>query len=163
MTIFVGIDPGVSGAIAAIGPGGVQVADIPTQELPGNGRTQRTVHGYALAVLLRKMVPAEEAAIVVLEDVHAMPSKVSGSGANTSLMHSKGSIEAVLSVLRMDARLVNTQRWKRHYGLDADKAKALTLARTLYPAIAASHLSRMKDDGRADAVLMAHYGKAKFA
>lgn len=162
MTIFCAIDPGVSGAVAAIGAGGVKVADIPTLEIPGTGRTKRVVHGYALAVLLRKMVPAEESAIVVLEDVHAMPSNVSGSGANTSLMHSKGVIEGVLSVLRMDVRLVNTQRWKRHFGLDADKAKALTIARTLYPDLALE-LSRMKDDGRADALLMAHYGKAKFA
>ena len=163
MTIFCAIDPGVSGAVAAIGPGGAKVADIPTLEIPGTGRTKRVVHGYALAVLLRKMVPAEEAAIVVLEDVHAMPSNVSGSGANTSLMHSKGVIEGVLSVLRMDVRLVNTQRWKRHFGLDADKSKALEVARNLYPAIAASHLSMRKHDGRADALLMAHYGKVKFA
>lgn len=163
MAIFCAIDPGISGAIAAIGPNGASVADIPTLEIPGTGRTKRIIHGYALAVLLRKMIPAEESAIVVLEDVHAMPSNKSGSGANTSLMHSKGVIEGVLSVLRMDVKLVNAQRWKRMYGLDADKAKALTLARSLYPAIAASHLSRQKDNGRADALLMAHYGKAKFS
>jgi crossover junction endodeoxyribonuclease RuvC len=163
MTIWVAIDPGVSGAIAAIGHGGARVADIPTLEIPGTGRTKRVVHGYALAVLLRQMVPAEEAAIVVLEDVHAMPSNVSGSGANTSLMHSKGVIEGVLSVLRMEVRSVNTRKWKGMFGLGADKAHALEIARKLYPALADSHLKRAKDHNRADAILMAHFGKAKLS
>lgn len=161
--VFLGVDPGVSGAIAAIGPGGVKLADIPTLEIPGTGRTKRVVHGYALAQLLRQMVPAEEAALVILEDVHAMPSGMSGSGANTSLMHSKGVIEGVLSVLRLDVKPVFSQRWKRHYGLDADKLKTLEVARSLYPGVAQSHLARVKDHGRADALLMAHYGKAKFS
>ena len=160
MTIFLGIDPGVSGAIAAIGPGGVRVLDIPTQELPGNGRTQRIVHGYALARLLRDLVPAEESCIAVLEDVHAMPSNVSGSGANTSLMHSKGVIEGVLSVLRMDVRPVGSQTWKRIYGLKSDKKQSLEKARALYPAVADS-LSRVMDHNRAEAVLLAHYGKTR--
>jgi hypothetical protein len=160
MTIFLGIDPGVSGAIAAIGPGGVRVADIPTQELPGTGRTQRIVHGYALARLLRDLVPAEEGCIAVLEDVHAMPSSVSGSGANTSLMHSKGVIEGVLSVLRIDTRPVGSQTWKRVYGLKADKSQSLEKARALYPS-AGDSLTRVKDHNRAEAVLLAHYGKTR--
>jgi hypothetical protein len=161
--IFVGIDPGLTGAVAAIGCNGARVADIPTLEIPGSGRTKRVVHGYELARLIRQLVPAGEVAIVVLEDVHAMSSSISGSGANTSLMHSKGVIEGVLSVLRLEVRMVNTRKWKGLFGLDADKSKALAIARNLYPEIAETHLARKKDDGRADALLMAHYGKTRLA
>ena len=157
--IWIGIDPGVSGAVAAIGPNSCDVEDIPTIEMGGTGRTVRKIDGLALAKMLRRFVPAGEPCMVVLEDVHVMPSSKSGSAANTSLLHSKGVIEGVLAVLRMQTELVNSQRWKGKFGLKADKKMALEKARTLYPVLATSHLGRVSDHNRAESLLMAHYGK----
>lgn len=161
--IWIGIDPGVSGAVAAIGPNSCDVEDIPTIDMGGTGRTVRKIDGLALAKLLRRFVPAGEACLVVLEDVHVMPSKKSGSAANTSLMHSKGVIEGVLAVLRMQTELVNSRKWKGLYGLDADKKASLEKARALYPVLAKSRLARVADHNRAEGLLLAHYGKVKLA
>lgn len=161
--IWVGIDPGVSGAVAAIGPNSCDVEDIPTIEMGGTGRTVRKIDGLALAKLLRRFVPAGEACMVVLEDVHVMPSSKSGSAANTSLLHSKGVIEGVLAVLRMQTELVNSRKWKGIYGLDSDKKASLEKARTLFPVLAKSRLARVADHNRAEGLLLAHYGKVKLA
>lgn len=159
--IFIGIDPGVSGAVAAVGPNSCDVEDIPTVEMGGTGRTVRKIDGLALAKMLRRFVPAGEACMVVLEDVHVMPSSKSGSAANTSLLHSKGVIEGVLAVLRMQTELVNSRKWKGMYGLDSDKKASLEKARTLYPVLAKSRLARVADHNRAEGLLLAHYGKVK--
>lgn len=161
--IWVGIDPGVSGAVAAVGPNSCDVEDIPTVEMGGTGRTVRKIDGLALAKMLRRFVPAGEACMVVLEDVHVMPSSKSGSAANTSLLHSKGVIEGVLAVLRMQTELVNSRKWKGMYGLDSDKKASLEKARTLYPVLAKSRLARVADHNRAEGLLLAHYGKVKLS
>lgn len=160
--VLLGIDPGVSGAVAAIGPAGACVADMPTLSTPSTGRTQRKIDPRGLADLLRRMVPADQTCLVVLEDVHAMPGGKSGSAANTSLMHSKGVIEGVLGVMRLDMQLVSSQRWKGLYGLKSDKTASLDTACRLYPSMA-GHLKRQLDHNRAEALLLAHYGKVELA
>jgi hypothetical protein len=151
--IGIGIDPGLTGALAFIAPGGaVTVEDIPTVDLPGNGLVSRRVDGLALARLIRQHVPAGHACTVLMESVHAM----GGSAVQTmgSMMRSVGAIEAVLEVLRMPAAGVTPQTWKRFYGLKSDKGQSLTKARTLYPA---APLRLAKHHNRAEALLIAHY------
>ncbi len=158
----IGIDPGVSGAVAAVGPNSCDVEDIPTVDVGGTGRTLHKIDGLALAKMLRRFVPAGEACLVVLEDVHVMPSSQSGSAANTSLLHSKGVIEGVLAVLRMRTELVNSRKWKGYFGIGAEKALSLQTAARLYPDMQ-SRISRVKDHNRAESLLLAHWGKARFS
>jgi hypothetical protein len=147
--IIIGIDPGINGAMAAVDSHGTcAIDDLPSVAMPGSGRTQRKIDGKALADLLRRHIPAGEAGLVVMEDVHAMPSSKSGSGANTSLMHTKGMIEGVLGALRFELVLVNSRKWKGFYGL--------------YPS--AEHmLRRVKDHNRAESLLIAHWGLRSLA
>jgi hypothetical protein len=161
--IVIGIDPGTTGAIACVDSRGTcAVEDLPVTQLGGQGRTQRKLDGRALADLIHRFVPACDGWQVVLEDVHAMPAAKSGGAANTSLLHSKGVIEGVLGVLRMEPHLVDSRRWKGFYGLGKDKGQALQKARTLYPAVQ-HRLARQKDHNRAEALLLAHYGLRKLA
>jgi hypothetical protein len=167
--LFVGIDPGLNGAVAAVNDrGACALEDLPTLAMAGSARTQRKLCGRGLAEVLRRLVPVGEGCMVMLEDVHVMPAKKSGAAANTSLMHSKGVIEGVLGVLRLKPVLVNSQTWKRFYGLinpDASdterKAAAIECARRLYPSCA--EIARAKDHNRAEAILIAHYGMRKLA
>ena len=76
-----------------------------------------------------------------------------------SLMRTLGAIEAVVECLRWRVVPIEPQTWKRWYGIGADKGKALEAARKLYPAC--PDLARAKDHNRAEALLLAHYGKAK--
>jgi crossover junction endodeoxyribonuclease RuvC len=160
--IFCGIDPGVTGAISFVGNGKAVVVDLPTVEIPGNGRSKSKLHGYGLVEIIRRNIPAGETALVILEDVHAMPSTSSGSAANTSLMHSKGVIEGVLSALRLEIRLVNSRTWKGLFGLGSDKNESIACALKLYPN-AASSINLKKHHNRSEALLLAHYGLKEFA
>lgn len=154
--IVVGVDPGLTGAIAFLDSrGSMVVCDIPTVEVDGAGMVKRKVDGLALARLVREHCPVSDDALVVCEAVRAMP----GNAIQTqgSLMRSLGAIEAVFEVLRFPVLMIQPQVWKRHFGLKADKGESLRVARTLYPHCTA--ISRAKDHNRAESLLIAHYGQ----
>ncbi len=170
--IAIGIDPGLTGAIAFVTSiGACTIEDIPTMPLPGNGLVKRKVDGRALADLLRKHCPIEASVQVTVEQVRAMGGKNNAVQTQGSLMRTLGAIEAVLEVLRMPTTPVEPMAWKRYFGLlqdargvklskyDAKKA-ALRLARSLYPA---APLKLASHHNRAEALLMARYGLKELA
>lgn len=155
--ITVGIDPGLTGAIAFVDSRETcAIEDMPTVELPGNGLVTRRVDGLALARLLRQFVPAGHACLVVVEEVQTMGGRNNAVQTQGSLMRSLGAIEAVLEVLRMPPKMVRPQAWKKRFGLGSDKKQSLAVARTLYPS---APLKLAKHHNRAEALLLARYGQ----
>lgn len=155
--IIVGIDPGLTGALAFVDSrGSCVIEDIPTVALPGNGMVKRKVDGLALARLVRQHCPASEDAMVVCEAVRAMGGKNNAVQTQGSLMRTLGAIEAVFEVLRFPWQIVEPQTWKRHYGLGSEKGASLEVARRLYPS---APLKLAKHHNRAEALLIAHYGQ----
>ena len=65
-----------------------------------------------------------------------------------------GAIDAVADMMFGVWHIVSPQRWKKSMGVTQDKMKSLNLARELWPN---APLSRMKDHGRAEALLIAEY------
>jgi hypothetical protein len=153
--ISVGIDPGLTGAVAFLDRGACVIEDLPTMQLPGNGLVKRKIDGRALAALLRKHCPIGETVGIFVEQVRAMGGQNNAVQTQGSLMRTLGCIEGVLEVLRMPPAMVESQAWKRFYGLGADKAACLQVARTLYPG---APLKLAKHHNRAEALLIAHYG-----
>lgn len=158
--IFIGIDPGLSGAISFVTERTCVVEDLPTMPLPGDGLITQKIDGRALAMLIRKNVPIGETAEAYLEQVNTMGGKNNAVQTQGSLMRSLGAIETVLECLGYKPTMLAPQKWKRFYGLDADKKKALVVARGLYRA---APLSLAKHHNRAEAVLIAHWGLRKKA
>lgn len=157
--IIIGIDPGLTGAIAFVDSRGTcAIEDLPTIALPGAGMIKRRIDGKALADIVRRFVPAGEKAYATVEDVQAR----GGSAIQTmgSMMRSVGAIETVIEMLRLPIHPVTPQAWKKHYGLKADKSASLATARALYPS---APLSLAKHHNRAEALLIAHYGLKEFA
>lgn len=147
--LFLGIDPGIGGAIGVVNEAGqfVVVHDMPT--LPTTtGRRQ--VDAAALAHLLRDLCPA----FALVERVGARPGE--GAVGAFAFGHTFGSITAVLAALAMPYDLVQPAAWKRRAGIPpgADKGVSIATAKRLLPA-AAGCLARVKDDGRAEALLLA--------
>ena len=155
--IVIGIDIGVTGAVAAVDSRSSTVLDLPTVAIEGQRVVRRKVCVLGLRDQLRGPVPAGEAALASLEDVHRGMGP--GAAARSSLDLNRGRIEAVLELLRVPVRAVAPRVWKRHFGLGKEKADALKVARTLYP-LQAHALARAKDHNRAEALLMAHFGLA---
>lgn len=152
--IFVGIDPGLTGAACAIDRAGwCVVYDLPTAALPGAGLVRRRLDGRALVEILRALVPPGEVAEVHVEQVQAMGGKNNATQTVFSLGRTLGAIEAIVEASRMPLVMVQPKAWKDFYGLKSDKGASLAMARKLYPD---ADLPRAKDHNRAEAVLIAH-------
>lgn len=169
--ITVGIDPGLTGALAFIGRGQAHIEDIPTLPLPGGGLVSRRIDGRKLAEIVRRHCPADAAVLVCCESVGVMGGQNNAVQTQGSLLRSLGAIEAVFDVLRWPCVMVSARSWQKHYGLSGKKAEkrergdmpaAILKARELYPA-AAHMLQRVKDHNRAEALLIAHFGMGSIA
>lgn len=145
-----GIDPGLDGAIATIRDGIVTVWDMPTVEERIGKSIKRRVSGAALAYQLEDLPRMS----VWIEAVHAMP----GQGVSSMFNFGRGLgiVEGVLQALHFPIYYVTPQGWQgwsRVRGKDGGRARASEI----YPK-AAGQFARKRDNGRADAVLIAHYG-----
>lgn len=165
MTVVIGIDPGLTGAVAVIdtAAGTCDVQDLPTVDLEGGGLVKRRIQGRMLAMLVRQMAPAGTAPLVFLEQVGAMGGQNNAVQTQASLAGTFMGIRCVLDILGWPTELVQPQRWKKAYGLkrkegekeSAYKGRHLELARGLYPL---APLSLAKHHNRAEAILIAHWG-----
>lgn len=157
--IIIGIDPGLDGAAALVSHSGfLELFDLPTDKVESKGRNTRKLDAGELAYRLRDSVRRHgtgEHVEIWLEDVHAMPASKSGSGANTSLMHTKGVIEGVSGALGFPVFLVPAQRWKAKFAVGSDKTEAIEHARLIYPQ---APIKLKKHHNRAEACLIARYG-----
>lgn len=162
MTIFIGIDPGLSGAIAALTDRGhAAVWDMQTI-LKGTGSVKSEVNAAALYQQLMKLVKpndllAEEATervIAALERVNSMPGQAASS--TFSLGDSFGVARACLACAGIQTTYVTPQTWKKYFGISKDKEEARALAIKRYPTVEL-HLKKYVD--RAEALLIATYMK----
>ena len=156
MTIL-GIDPGITGAIYFNTVEGKIVVDMPIMAKTSGKGNQ--INPYELTSLLIQPPIDRLTGIkaAYLESVHAMPGQ--GVSSVFSFGKSVGTIEGVLAALNIPLVMVTPQRWKKNAKLiGKDKDAARTLAIQLYPELS-DRLSRKKDIGRADAILIAEFGK----
>ncbi len=149
---IVGIDPGVGGAIAEFyADGRLYTYDMPTFELITRGRKRRHVNAAALSQLLTDPCPEH----VFVEQVGSRPGE--SPRAAFSFGEGFGVIKGVTSTLSLSVTFVRPQVWKKALGLTADKGQARQRATELFPGNVDS-FKRVKDDGRAEAALIAYYG-----
>lgn len=160
--ILVGVDPGINGAAAAFfradheGPEFVaDVIDMPTLD---DGK-RREINVRQLAEWIRKMQPAR----AFVENVQPMMGKGRDSQAMMGAASFRfglvvGQIRATLTCCDVPISLIHPQVWKRYYDLrGSDKEQSRQMALQLHPE-AVHWLKRKKDDGRAEAILLARYG-----
>lgn len=157
--IYLGIDPGLTGALAAIFPYDEQaVYDLPVMQnvrAAEKGRKRMHLDPLALTQLLEPFDAGE--CLVVMEYTQA---GMKGALANYSLGHSSGVLMGVLSSLGFTYEMVRPQEWKKAFGLlKAEKDDSRKVALKLYPSLP---LTRKKDHGRAEAILLAEWGRRHF-
>ncbi len=155
---YLGIDPGLNGALAVYTPDPLllEVMDMPTL-LVANAAGKKK-HRLDLAALsscininMRRDAPI---ALAVCEDPNAMPEQ--GVVSSFNFGYTCGAAHAMLAAHAIPYRLVKPSVWKRAMGLTADKDATRFIASQRFPAFA--HLwARKKDDGRAEAALLALY------
>lgn len=155
--IVIGIDIGMSGAVAAVDHRGTcSVADLPIVEDAAGKR----VHGRQLLELLRFFVPAGERGMLVFEDVRvqAFAGRAMSHKTESALVMARGAVQAAGDVAGLPLVAVQPKTWKARYGLGGkeDKGNAREIAVSLYPS-AEPQLRRVKDHNRAEALLIARW------
>lgn len=152
--VVIGIDPGISGAIAIYDGGHLSVHDMPVVSVVKNRSTRNRVEASLVANVLRKWSSVPNISAFI-ELVNAMPKQ--GVSSVFSFGRGAGILEGVLAGLEIPFTLVTPQRWQKHQGVAKGKDAARARAAALFPKDAAL-FNRKKDDGRADASLIARYG-----
>ena len=165
--ILIGIDPGLTGAMAMLGHRGefLHVEDIPTMQRmagPAKGRVMNQVNWGATRELLQTwLVNYDRGEIhAVIELPIAFPGQDVRSVAASHL--TAGHLEGVVHSLHLAHTLVPPRDWKQALKLTSSKEQARASAIRRWPD-AAPLLSRVKDHNRAEALLIARYGHEKLA
>jgi crossover junction endodeoxyribonuclease RuvC len=171
LRLTLGVDPGQSGAIAALADGvPAGFIDMPTKDRKAGGEE---IDAPKLAAAIRGIVMQHPGAYVyaVLEQVSAMPGQ--GGSSMFRFGQSDGVVRGVLGALGILTIEVHPATWKKRLGLvekrerghkvtPAEKREAKNLARLmavrLYPQVA-EQLARKKDIGRAEAALIARWAE----
>ena len=160
--IYIGIDPGLNGAVGVVWDSELahcdpQVFDTPTMMVSGI-KNKRVHNTAAMAAILKPWSTIAEKVLVVLENVHSMPKQ--GVASSFSFGQGLGMWQGIIAAFGMPLEMPSPQRWKKEILADQGKDKDASRFKAiqLYPALA-SQLSRKKDDGRAEAILMAEYGR----
>jgi len=150
--IILGIDPGLSGALAFLNveDGILDIVDMPTVSITRNGKTKNEVSAPMLASVIR----ARQVDSAIIEKVGAMRGQ--GTSSMFSFGRSVGMIEGVLAGLMIPVDYVTPQRWQKSIGVRDGKDGSREIAARLFPAYAAMFM-RKKDNGRSDAALIAYW------
>lgn len=144
MQYFAGIDPGIGGALAVVSEN-FQTAEV--WDYPCSIE--------AVAELAREVMHEYRPALCAIEKVSAMP----GQGVSSTFKFGMnyGAWLSGLAILKVPHILATPAKWQRatlDSGGGDTKQRSFSMARRLFPQV---DLSRKKDHGRSDALLLAVY------
>lgn len=144
MTLIVAVDPGVNGAIAFVRGSDASVIDMPVFKL--GGRAKYDVRDIARN--LREQDRRIGIQVLIEEAQVFTPGKLAIAG----MARCVGIFEGICAAMGLPYELVSPTVWKRQVGLAGkDKDASRRLASQKFPSV---DLSRKKDDGRAEALLL---------
>jgi len=149
----IGIDPGISGAIAKLNDNNsfIEVYDMPVMQ--GTGKRQQ-VNAAELVRIIR-----HDGGVAYVERVSSFPGQ--GVASMFSFGTSYGIVLGVLAALQIPIVLVTPQSWKKRAGLTGrEKDYCRTLMQQRFPN---AELGLKKHIGRADALAIALYSGNKSA
>ena len=150
----IGIDPGLSGAIAILENNKVlNIFDIPV--MSEGKKNKRQLNSALLVSLLRENIIENEDVAVVVEQVNAMP----GQGVTSMFNFGQtfGAIKGVCAALNLSIFFVRPSKWKKHFDLiNSSKDSSRTKAIEMYPKLS-NQLAKKKDVNKSDAILIARY------
>ena len=151
---IIGIDPGLSGAIAILENNKVlNIFDIPV--MTEGKKNKRQLNSALLVNLLRENIDKEEEVAVVVEQVNAMP----GQGVTSMFNFGQtfGAIKGICAALEFPIYFVRPSKWKKYFELiNSSKDSSRTKAIEMYPKLS-NQLAKKKDVNKSDAILIARY------
>ena len=151
---IIGIDPGLTGAIAIMQ--NKKVLDIIDMPVMAEGKkNKRQLNSAQLVSIIKKNIESNEEVAVVVEQVNAMP----GQGVTSMFNFGQtfGAIKGVCAALELPIFFVRPSKWKKYFELiNASKDSSRTKVIEMYPSLS-NHLAKKKDVNKSDAILIARY------
>ena len=137
---IIGIDPGLSGAIAILENN--RVLDVFEMPVMAEGKNKRQLNSAQLVKLLKNNISKNEDVSVVVEQVNAMP----GQGVTSMFNFGQtfGAIKGVCAALELPIFFVRPSKWKKHFELiNSSKDSSRTKAIEMYPSLS-NNLAKKK-------------------
>ena len=157
---IIGIDPGLSGAIAVLEDKRVlSIFDMPV--MAEGKKNKKQLNSAQLVNILKENTKISEDVAVVVEHVNAMP----GQGVTSMFNFGQtfGAIKGVCAALSLPIFFVRPSKWKKHFELinsakDASRTKVIEM----YPPLS-NQLTKKRDVNKSDAILIARfYSETRF-
>jgi len=151
---IIGIDPGLSGAIAVMHDKKViNMYDMPV--MAEGKKNKRQLNSSQLVNIIKENINENEETIVVVEQVNAMP----GQGVTSMFNFGQtfGAIKGVCAALKLPIFFVRPSKWKKHFELiNSSKDASRTKVIEMYPTLS-TQLTKKRDVNKSDAVLIAKF------
>ena len=155
---IIGIDPGLSGAIAILENNKVlNIFDIPV--MSEGKKNKRQLNSALLVNLIKENINKEEEVAVIVEQVNAMP----GQGVTSMFNFGQtfGALKGICAALELPIFFVRPSKWKKYFELiNSSKDASRTKVIEMYPKLS-SQLSKKKDVNKSDAILIARFNRRK--
>jgi crossover junction endodeoxyribonuclease RuvC len=159
--LVLGVDPGYSGAFALynLDSGAlIEVMDMPTKSYTqASGKQKKHINLTEVAFFLdinRDLIRG-----AIIEEVGAAPDQ--GVVSMFNFGFSTGAVHGLIAANLIPIITVRPTVWKTNLGLSSNKTQSLERAKVEFPNLITKFL-RKKDDGRAEAALLAKYGERIF-
>ena len=151
---IIGIDPGLSGAIAILENNKViNIFEIPV--MSEGKKNKRQLNSALLVNLIKENINQDEEVAVVVEQVNAMP----GQGVTSMFNFGQtfGALKGICAALELPIFFVRPSKWKKHFELiNSSKDASRTKAIEMYPQLS-KQLAKKKDVNKSDAILIARF------
>ena len=130
---IIGIDPGLSGAIAILENNKVVgIYDMPV--MAEGKKNKRQLNSAQLVNIIKDNIYTKEEITVVVEQVNAMP----GQGVTSMFNFGQtfGAIKGVCAALNLSIFFVRPSKWKKHFELiNSSKDSSRTKVIEMYPSL----------------------------
>ncbi len=160
---FIGIDPGITGALVCIDEkGNIRKKDVMPVMKVG---TKNKLDPHAITQWFKDCFTEEEIRIVAIEEQHAMHKQ--GVTSTFSTGRGYGILEGIVAALDLPYELIRAVDWQKEMfrGLPKGKTKELSVrvAKQLYPKedFRKSDKCKIIHDGLSDACLLAEFIRRK--
>ena len=154
MIKIIGIDPGLSGAIAILEDNKVLgIFDMPV--MAEGKKNKRQLNSSQLVNIITDNTDKTKEIAVIVEQVNAMP----GQGVTSMFNFGQtfGAIKGVCAALKLPIFFVRPSKWKKHFELiNASKDSSRTKVIEMYPTLS-NQLTKKKDVNKSDAILIARF------
>ena len=151
---IIGIDPGLSGAIAILDDKKVlEIFDMPV--MADGKKNKRQLNSAQLVNILKDYIIGSDEIVVIVEQVNAMPGQ--GVTSMFNFGQSFGAIKGVCAALKLPIYFVRPSKWKKYFELiNSSKDSSRTKVIEMYPSLS-SQLTKKKDVNKTDAILIARF------